>query len=148
MTTRLAAQFHDEGDLVAIRAREEAFAKVVLAGDTNGMIQLNRDFHVAIAEAGRNPYYLQLSRAFWTRAGASCGCTITRPSNPACRTRIQEHEGDHRGHCGPGCRELRQAREGTRRQDRSADPGYDGAGFAAGNPAVNRQLSHQCLYTR
>jgi DNA-binding GntR family transcriptional regulator len=24
------------------------------------MIQLNRDFHVTIAEAGRNPYYLQL----------------------------------------------------------------------------------------
>ncbi len=59
-TTRLAAQFHDAADLAEIRAQQEAFAKVVLAGDTNGMIQLNRDFHVAIAEAGRNPYYLQL----------------------------------------------------------------------------------------
>ena len=36
------------------------FTEAVLAGDTAGMIQLNRDFHVAIAEAGRNPYYLQL----------------------------------------------------------------------------------------
>lgn len=60
VTTRLAAKFHDEEDLVRIRAQEEAFARVVLAGDTNGMIQLNREFHVAIAEAGRNPYYLQL----------------------------------------------------------------------------------------
>lgn len=60
VTTRLAAQFHDAADLSEIRARQDAFAKVVLAGDTNGMIQLNRDFHVAIAEAGRNPYYLQL----------------------------------------------------------------------------------------
>jgi DNA-binding GntR family transcriptional regulator len=60
VTTRLAAQFHDATDLAEIRTRQEAFAKVVLAGDTNGMIQLNRDFHVAIAEAGRNPYYLQL----------------------------------------------------------------------------------------
>ncbi|MES2816979.1 MAG: GntR family transcriptional regulator [Pseudomonadota bacterium] len=60
VTTRLAAQFHDASDLGEIRARQDAFAKVVLAGDTNGMIQLNRDFHVAIAEAGRNPYYLQL----------------------------------------------------------------------------------------
>ena len=60
VTTRLAAQFHDSADLAEIRAREEAFARVVLAGDTAGMIQLNRDFHVAIAEAGRNPYYLQL----------------------------------------------------------------------------------------
>lgn len=60
VTTRLAAQFHDAADLSEIRARQDAFAQVVLAGDTNGMIQLNRDFHVAIAEAGRNPYYLQL----------------------------------------------------------------------------------------
>jgi DNA-binding GntR family transcriptional regulator len=59
-TTRLAAQFHDAKDLQEIRARQEAFSQVVLAGDTNGMIQRNRDFHVAIAEAGRNPYYLQL----------------------------------------------------------------------------------------
>lgn len=60
VTTRLAAQFHDAGDLVEIRSRQAVFAEAVLAGDTAGMIQLNRDFHVAIAEAGRNPYYLQL----------------------------------------------------------------------------------------
>ncbi len=60
VTTRLAAQFHDEADLLAIRVRQDAFAKVVLASDTAGMIHLNREFHVSIAEAGRNPYYLQL----------------------------------------------------------------------------------------
>lgn len=60
VTTRLAAQFHDAADLAEIGQRQNAFAKAVLAGDTNGMIELNRDFHVAIAEAGRNPYYLQL----------------------------------------------------------------------------------------
>lgn len=60
VTTRLAAQFHDADDLDALNVRQDAFAKAVLDGDTAGMIQLNRDFHVAIAEAGRNPYYLQL----------------------------------------------------------------------------------------
>jgi DNA-binding GntR family transcriptional regulator len=60
MTTRLAAQFHDADDLVNIRKHQEAFARAVVAGNTAGMILLNRDFHVAIAEAGRNPYYLQL----------------------------------------------------------------------------------------
>jgi DNA-binding GntR family transcriptional regulator len=60
MTTRLAAQFHDETDLAVIRGCQDAFAQSVLAGDTAAMIQLNRSFHVAIAEAGRNPYYLQL----------------------------------------------------------------------------------------
>ena len=56
VTTRLAAQFHDAADLQAIRARQVVFAEAVLSGDTAGMIQLNRDFHVTIAEAGRNPY--------------------------------------------------------------------------------------------
>lgn len=60
MTTRLAAQFHDDADLVRIRGTQEAFARAVVAGNTAGMILLNRDFHVAIAEAGRNPYYIQL----------------------------------------------------------------------------------------
>lgn len=60
MTTRLAAEFHDEADLAAIRGRQQDFARAVLSGDTAGMIQLNRDFHIAIAEAGRNPYYLHL----------------------------------------------------------------------------------------
>jgi DNA-binding GntR family transcriptional regulator len=60
MTTRLAAQFHDAEDLAAIRKQQDAFARAVLSGNTAGMIRLNRDFHVAIAEAGRNPYYLQL----------------------------------------------------------------------------------------
>ena len=60
VTTRLAAQFHDNAALGRIRACEEAFAKAVLSGNTNGMIELNRNFHVAIAEAGGNPYYLQL----------------------------------------------------------------------------------------
>ncbi|MFN4191554.1 MAG: GntR family transcriptional regulator [Tabrizicola sp.] len=60
MTTRLAAEFHDDADLAAIRGRQHDFSRAVLSGDTAGMIQLNRDFHIAIAEAGRNPYYLQL----------------------------------------------------------------------------------------
>lgn len=60
MTTRLAAEFHDAADLAAIRNRQHDFARAVLSGDTAGMIRLNREFHIAIAEAGRNPYYLQL----------------------------------------------------------------------------------------
>jgi DNA-binding GntR family transcriptional regulator len=59
-TTRLAAQFHDATDLQRIRKQQDAFSRTVLSGNTEGMIQLNRDFHVTIAEAGRNPYYLQL----------------------------------------------------------------------------------------
>lgn len=60
MTTRLAAEFHDQADLATIRDRQLTFSRAVLSGDTAGMIHRNRDFHIAIAEAGRNPYYLQL----------------------------------------------------------------------------------------
>ncbi len=59
VTTRLAAEFHDAADLAAIRARQAVFAGAVMAGDKAGVILTNRDFHVAIAEAGRNPYYTQ-----------------------------------------------------------------------------------------
>lgn len=60
VTTRLAAEFHTDDDLTTIRARQSTFAKAVLAGDTAAMITRNRDFHAAIAEAGRNPYYTPL----------------------------------------------------------------------------------------
>ncbi|GGW34488.1 GntR family transcriptional regulator [Gemmobacter lanyuensis] len=60
VTTRLAAEFHQPADLDAIRARQAVFARAVQAGDTAAMITHNRDFHAAIAEAGRNSYYTQL----------------------------------------------------------------------------------------
>lgn len=60
VTTRLAAEFHDASDLAAIRARQAVFARAVMAGDTAGMILANRDFHAAVAEAGRNSYYTGL----------------------------------------------------------------------------------------
>lgn len=60
VTTRLAAEFHGPDDLTRIRARQAVFAKAVVAGDELAMIACNRDFHVAIAEAGRNVYYQQL----------------------------------------------------------------------------------------
>ena len=60
VTTRLAAEFYTDSDLQRIRAKQAVFATAVEAGDELAMIACNRDFHVAIAEAGRNGYYLQL----------------------------------------------------------------------------------------
>nr|WP_316650462.1 GntR family transcriptional regulator [uncultured Gellertiella sp.] len=57
VTTRLAAQHHDTADLAEIRARQAEFRRAVEAEDALKMISTNRDFHAAIAEAGRNPYY-------------------------------------------------------------------------------------------
>jgi len=60
VTTRLAADQHEPADLPLIRARQADFERAALARDVVGMILTNRDFHVTIAEAGRNPYYTAL----------------------------------------------------------------------------------------
>lgn len=57
VTTRLAAQHHKPGDLDVIRERQAEFAQAVEAQDALSMIATNREFHAAIAAAGRNPYY-------------------------------------------------------------------------------------------
>jgi DNA-binding GntR family transcriptional regulator len=60
VTTRLAAMHRTDTDLVAIRRLQSDFAKSVEAADAFAMIAVNRDFHLAIAVAGRNTYFTQL----------------------------------------------------------------------------------------
>ena len=63
VTTRLAAQFRNDSDLINIRRNQASFDAALEAGDAVEMNQANREFHVSIAEAGRNPYYT----GFYTR---------------------------------------------------------------------------------
>lgn len=63
VTTRLAAQNWQAGDLETIGVLQGDFAAAVANHDALAMIGTNRDFHAAIAEAGRNPYYM----AFFVR---------------------------------------------------------------------------------
>lgn len=60
VTTRGAAVHRSDADLLRINAFKAAYADAVLARDALRMIQANRDFHVAIAEAGGNIYFTQL----------------------------------------------------------------------------------------
>lgn len=60
VTTRGAARNRSDADLARIREHQAAFAKAVKSQDAMAMIATNRDFHAAIAEAGRNPYYATL----------------------------------------------------------------------------------------
>jgi DNA-binding GntR family transcriptional regulator len=62
VTTRLAAQHHRPADLHAIRALQADYARAVQAQDALAMIAINAAFHIAIAEAGRNPYFSSLSK--------------------------------------------------------------------------------------
>lgn len=54
--TRLAALLRTEDDLLAIAARQADFVAAVASGDHLAMSEGNKQFHMAVATAGRNPY--------------------------------------------------------------------------------------------
>lgn len=56
MNTRLAAALRTDADLKAIAKREKAFAAAVKTGNHLAMSEANKEFHMAIADAGKNPY--------------------------------------------------------------------------------------------
>ncbi|HKI57653.1 MAG TPA: GntR family transcriptional regulator [Trueperaceae bacterium] len=57
VVTRLAARHHRTDELPHIEALQAEFADAVGRSDALAMIEVNREFHLAIAETGRNPYY-------------------------------------------------------------------------------------------
>ncbi|HBO3329422.1 GntR family transcriptional regulator [Metapseudomonas otitidis] len=56
--TRLAALQRTEEDLVAIRKADAAYMQAVTSGDFQAMSELNKAFHMVIADAGKNPYFV------------------------------------------------------------------------------------------
>ncbi len=56
MCTRLAAQLRTDADLEAIAHRQKQFETAVASGIHMKMSEANKQFHLAIAYAGRNPY--------------------------------------------------------------------------------------------
>ncbi len=60
VTTRSAAVHRRPEHLVRIKAHEASYADAVQRRDALGMIAANREFHVAVAEAGGNTYFTQL----------------------------------------------------------------------------------------
>lgn len=56
MNTRLAAELRSDQDLTAMTRRQREFVAAVRRGDHLAMSEANKNFHMAIAAAGRNPY--------------------------------------------------------------------------------------------
>lgn len=56
MNTRLAAELRTEEDLKSIAKRQKDFEAAVRSGKHLAMSETNKQFHMAIAQAGRNPY--------------------------------------------------------------------------------------------
>lgn len=55
MNTRLAAALRSDSDLIKIAKRQKDFVAAVNSRDHLAMSEANKSFHMAIAEAGRNP---------------------------------------------------------------------------------------------
>jgi len=60
VTTRLAAANRTEDELAGIWELQHGYTKAVEASDVPAMIEVNRNFHAAIARAGKNRYYTDL----------------------------------------------------------------------------------------
>ena len=56
MNTRLAAMLRTDADLTAIARRQKDFEAAIRSNDHLRMSEANKQFHMAIARAGRNPY--------------------------------------------------------------------------------------------
>lgn len=56
VNTRLAAQLRTDLDLDIIAKRQEDFVAAVKSGNHLAMSETNKQYHMAIADAGRNPY--------------------------------------------------------------------------------------------
>jgi DNA-binding GntR family transcriptional regulator len=56
--SRLAATHHTEADLVRIRKADEAYMDAVSSGNFQAMSETNKAFHMAIAHAANNPYFV------------------------------------------------------------------------------------------
>jgi DNA-binding GntR family transcriptional regulator len=57
VTMRLAAELRTDADLAMMASRQRKFEAAVKSGDHLAMSETNKDFHMAIAQAGRNPYF-------------------------------------------------------------------------------------------
>lgn len=58
VNTRLAAELRTDTDLKFIAQRQREFEAAVKTGDHLAMSKANLDFHMAVANAGRNPYFI------------------------------------------------------------------------------------------
>ena len=56
VNTRLAAELRTDADIDAIAERQQAFEAAIATGDHLAMSEANKQFHMAVARAGRNHY--------------------------------------------------------------------------------------------
>lgn len=122
VTTRLAASNRKPEHLIPIRAWQAAFADAVDRQDALSMIASNRDFHVAIAEAGGNPYFTQLFTRLLDEGRRILRLYYSSFDDKLPRQYVEEHEPDREGRRGWRSGARRPALGRSCGADRAADP--------------------------
>lgn len=56
--TRLEAIHHTAADLAKIRKADDVYMEAIASGDFQAMSETNKAFHMAIAHAANNPYFV------------------------------------------------------------------------------------------
>ena len=126
VTTRLAALRRGDADLAAIRELQAAFARSVRDADALAMISVNRDFHLAIARAGRNRYYTEFFARLLDEGRRLLRLYYSSYDDHLPQEFVDEHDGliaaiveRDAGAGRPACR-------GARRPGRPPDPEFPG----------------------
>jgi DNA-binding GntR family transcriptional regulator len=141
VTTRLAAVNRTDGDLVAIRALQAGYAEAFAARDVSAMIEVNRDFHAAIAHAGRNGYYSELFERLLDEGRRLLRFYYSSFDETLPRAFLDEHE---EMVAAIDARDIARAdRVAAAHADRPSDPGLHRAG-----PPVERRSGALTLQAR
>ena len=92
VTTRLAAANRTEDELAAIQELQHGYTKAVEASDVPAMIEVNRNFHAAIARAGKNRYYTDLFTRLLDEGRRLLRLYYSSYNDKLPRVYLQEHE--------------------------------------------------------
>lgn len=92
VTTRLAAVNRTENEVIVIRALQRGYTDAVEARDVPAMIEVNRNFHVEIARAGKNRYYTELFTRLLDEGRRLLRLYYSSYNDRLPRIYLQEHE--------------------------------------------------------
>ena len=92
VTTRLAAANRTEDELAVIWELQHGYTKAVEASDVPAMIEVNRNFHAAIARAGKNRYYTDLFTRLLDEGRRLLRLYYSSYNDKLPRIYLQEHE--------------------------------------------------------
>lgn len=92
VTTRLAAANRTSADLAWIRELQDGYTVAVEARNVPEMIEVNRNFHAAIARAGNNRYYTELFERLLDEGRRLLRLYYSSFNDDLPRGYLQEHE--------------------------------------------------------